>query len=259
MSRLVSSLIIASFMLGVFAGCGGELEETYMEVSLREANFDQIASPGYKFSFDTPDFVAANGSVSIVREENLLEFFTGYGIENLLEGVEGSNYSVGVIKRFSPSVHYLVKYIAMGNDTTFVDPPMENPLPNIVKGFDDSPYEEIDLDELNYSTRTTSDIIDLQFKLPKAAVTYEEIEYGGEPEMSYMLNLPNVRFIVDSPSDDAVLFLKALMNEEHYFNGGVRFGDRPTNATRNYRRANKIAGKVTVEYINYADKFISTI
>jgi hypothetical protein len=259
MSRLVSLFIIAVVVLGVFAGCGGELEETYMDVSLREANFGQIASPGYKFSFGNTEFVAANGAVSVMREENLLEFFTGYGIENLMEGIKGRNYSVGVTKRFSPYVHYLVDFIVVGQDTTFVDPPMGDPLPNIVKGFDDTPYEEIDLEDLNYSTRTTSDIIDLQFKVPEARVTYEETTYDGDPEMAYILRLPNVGFIVDSPSEDAVLILQALMNEGYYFNGGVRFGDRPSNSTRNYRRANEIAGKVTVEYINYGDKVISTI
>lgn len=259
MSKLISSLIVAVFLVGIFAGCGGELEETYMQVSLREANFASIKSPGFKFSFETPKFIVANGDLSLVREGNLIEFFTGYNIQGITEGLNGRRFSVGVTKKFTPMVHYLIDFIAVGQDTTYVDPPASEALPNIVKGFDDSPYEEIDLSEINYSTRTTADIVDLQFKVNGATVSYEEISYDGEAEMAYMLNLPNVRFIVDSPNEDAVTFLKALMNEHYYFDGGVKFGSRPSNATRNYRRANKIAGKVAVEYINYCGTTISTL
>ncbi|MDZ7861086.1 MAG: hypothetical protein U5O15_10565 [Candidatus Krumholzibacteriota bacterium] len=259
MSKFFSFSMIIVLTVSIFAGCGGELEETYTQVSLREANFAGIKSPGYKFSFDTPHFIASKDDAALVREGNLLDFFTGDKLGSEIEALKGKNYSVGVTKRFNPVVHYKVDFIVVGQDTSFVDAPAGNPLPNIVKGFDDSPYEEITLDGLTYNTRTTKEIIDTKFKIDKAPVTYEEVSYDGEPEMAFLLNLKNVSFIVDSPNEDTAFILRALMNENHYFKGGVSFGSRPTAATRNYRRINHIGGKVTVEYIEYAGKFISTI
>ena len=77
MSKLISTVLATILVAGLVAGCGGKLEETYQMVTLREAGHSQIVSPGFKFGFDTPDFIAANGDLALVREGNLIEFFTG--------------------------------------------------------------------------------------------------------------------------------------------------------------------------------------
>ncbi len=259
MSKFFAFSLIIVFAVVVFAGCSGELEETYTQVSLNEANFSGIKSPGFKFSFDTPTFVASKANAAVVREGNLLDFFVGDGLKNALEGIEGKKFSVGVTKRFTPFIHYKVDFIVVGQDTIYIETPDGNPLPNLVKGFDESPYEDVDTDELSYSTASTKGIIDTKFKVDKAPITYEEVNYDGEPVMAFLLNFKNVSFIVDSPNDDVVFMLEALMNENLYFNGGVSFGDRPSKASRNYRRTNQVGGKLTVEYVEYAGKFISTL
>jgi hypothetical protein len=259
MLKFFSFSLIVVLAVGVFAGCSGELEETYTQVTLREADFAGIKSAGYKFSFDTPAFVASKANAAIIREGNLLDFLVGEGLGNEIPVLKGKKYSVGVTKRFKPFVHYNVDFIVAGQDTTYINAPTENVLPNLVKGFDDSPYEEIPLDGLTFSTRSTKEIIDTKFKVNKALITYEEISYDGEPVMAFLLNLKNVSFIVDSPNENVAFMLKALMNENLYFKGGVNFGDRPSESTRNYRRINHIGGKITVDYVEYAGEFISTM
>ena len=144
MSKIFSFSLIVVLAVSVLAGCSGELKETYTQVTIREANFASIKSPGYKFSFDTPDFVASKDNAAIIREGNLLDFLVGDGLGSKVEGLEGKKYSVGVTKRFNPFIHYKVDFILVGQDTTFVNDLDSNVLPNLVKGFDDSPYEELD-------------------------------------------------------------------------------------------------------------------
>ena len=76
MSKLLSTLAVVALISGLFTGCGGKLEETYMPVSLHEASQGQVTSPGFKFGFDTPHFIAAQGDLALVREGNIIEFFT---------------------------------------------------------------------------------------------------------------------------------------------------------------------------------------
>ena len=256
MMKVVYSLLAAFLVAGMIAGCGGELEETYTRATVREANFEGIPSPGFKFSFESPEIIVAEGDIAIVREGNLLEFFTGRGLSEEVKGLSG-NYIIGVTKKFNPMVHYQVDWIAQGQDSTFIEPSGTGILPKVTKeGFDKSVFEDIDLSELDYSTRTTSDIIETKFKIPEASVTYEETRYDGDPEMTYLLNLENVSFIVENIGDHGELMLKALMNEGFYFKGGVEFGSRPSTSIRNYRRANDIAGKVTIHYVEFGGKTI---
>ncbi|MFO7914338.1 MAG: hypothetical protein R6U43_01440 [Candidatus Krumholzibacteriales bacterium] len=256
MMKVVYSLLAVFLVAGLISGCGGELEETYTRSTIREANFEGIPSPGFKFSFESPEIVVAEDDIAIAREDNLLEFFTGRGLSEKVKGL-GGNYIIGVTKKFNPMVHYQVDWILQGQDTTFVEPSGTGILPKVTKeGFDKSVFEDIALSGLDYSTRTTSEIIETKFKIPQATVTYEETRYDGEPEMTYLLNLENVSFIVENLGDHAELLLKALINEGFYFKGGVEFGSRPSTSTRNYRRANDIAGKVTLHYVEFGGKTI---
>lgn len=255
--KVLYSLVAAFLVLSMISGCGGELEETYTRASIREANFEGIPSPGFKFSFDSPDIVSSKGDLAIAREDNLLEFFTGQGLADKFEKMQGGKYVVGVTKKFNPMVHYQVDFITRGTDTLFVEPAGTGVLPKVTKeGYDKSVFEEVDLGALNYSTRTTSEIIDTKFKIPQAEITYEEVRYDGEPEMAYLINLENVSFIVNDPGEHAKLMLNSFINEGFYFKGGVGFGSRPSTSTRNYRRANDIGGKVTLYYVEFGGKTI---
>lgn len=259
MSKLFSTLAVALFIAGFVGGCGGELEETYMMVSLREAGHGQVPSPGFKFGFDTPKFIAADGDLALAREGNLIEFFTGQDIENKIKMVEGRKFTVCARKVFTPMVHFTVECFVVGGDTISVGEPYGVDFPAIIKGFDESEYEGVNVAELGPSTSDLGDVFNTKFIVEKATVTYEEVEWGDAPEMAYVLNLPNVRFFIDDPAPGMELVLKAFMNERLYFDGGVKYGDRPAAGTRNYRERTKIAGPVALEYIRYGGSVLPVV
>lgn len=259
MSKLFSTLAVAALVAGLFAGCGGELEETYMMVSVREAGHGQVPSPGFKFSFDTPKFIAADGDLALVREGNLIEFFTGQDIENKIKMVEGRKFTVCARKVFSPVVHFTVDCMVAGGDTIKVGEPYGVSFPAIVKGFDEGEFEGVDVATIGPSTSQLGDIFNTKFIVEKATVTYEEVQWDGAARMAYLLNLPNIRFFIDNPSPEIELVLRAFMNERLYFDGGVRYGDRPAADTRAYRERTKIGGPVTLEYVRYGGSVLPIV
>ena len=259
MSKLISAVLVTVLLAGLTAGCGGKLEETYQMVTLREADYAQIASPGYKFSFDTPEFIAANGDLALVREGNLIEFFTGTDIENKLNQVAGRKFVAGTRKLYSPIVHYTVDFFVAGGDTIEVGEPYAVSFPPLIKGFDEGEFEEIDISSLSPQTSKLKDIFNTKFKVEKAVISYEEVAWSGDPEMTYVLNYPNIRFFFEEVTPEVELVLKALMAENFYFDGGVSYGDRPATSTRNYRTSSKIAGPVDLEYIRYAGNVVPVI
>jgi len=260
MSKLISAVLATVLLAGLTAGCGGKLEETYQMVTLREADHAQIASPGYKFSFDTPVFIAANGDLALVREGNLIEFFTGTDIENKLNQVEGRKFVVGTRKRYSPIVHYTVDFfVVAGGDTIEVGEPYAVSFPPLIKGFDAGEFEDIDISSLSPQTSKLKDVFNTRFKVEKAVVTYEEVAWSGDPEMAYVLNYPNIRFFLEEVTPEMELVLKAFMAENLYFDGGVSYGDRPATSTRNYRTSSKIAGPVELKFIRYAGNVMPVV
>ena len=259
MSKLISTVLATVLVAGLAAGCGGKLEETYQMVTLREAGHAQISSPGYKFSFDTPDFIVANGDLAMVREGNLIEFFTGMDIENKLKQVEGRKFVTGARKIFSPLPHFTVDFFVVGGDTIEVGEPYAVTFPPLIKGFDEGNFEEIDISSLSPQTSKLKDIFNTRFRVEKAVVTYEEVAWSGDPEMAYVLNYPNIRFFLEEVAPELELVLKAYMAENLYFDGGVSYGGRPPTNTRNYRTRSKIAGPVKLEYIRYGGSVMPVI
>jgi hypothetical protein len=252
MSKLISTILATVLVAGLVAGCGGTLEETYQMVTVREAGHAQISSPGFKFGFDSPNFIAAQGDMALVREGNLIEFFTGMDIENKLKQVEGRKFTVGARKMFSPITHFTVDFFVAGGDTIEVGEPYSVSFPPMIKGFDEGEFEEIEIGSLSPQTSKLKDIFNTKFKVEGAVLTYEEVAWSGEPMMAWVINFPNIRFFVEEVSPEMELVLKAFMAENLYFDGGVEYGDRPATSTRNYRTRSKIAGPVTLEFIRYA-------
>jgi hypothetical protein len=256
MPKLLSVLLGVALMAGVIAGCGGGLEETYMDATLREATRGDLLSPGFKFAFKSPNIVATNGHLALVREDNLIEIFKGAELAKKLDQVSGKNYVMGARKLFSPLIHFTVDFLATGMDTVKVGRAYDAGLPNLLKAteFTADEYEDINVGALNWSTRTLKEIINTRFNIEEARLYHEEVEApDGATRMEYVLELTNVRFIIDDPSPGMELFLKALINEGLYFKGGVDYGDRPDTSQR-YRRNTKIGGKIKVKYIEYGNR-----
>ena len=259
MSKLISTVLATVLVAGLLAGCGGKVEESYQMVSIREAGHANVISPGFKFGFDTPDFIAANGDVALVREGNLIEFFTGMDLENKLMQVEGKKFVVGARKIFSPATHFTVDFFVVGGDTIEVGEPYGVSFPPMIKGYDEGEFEDIDISKLSPQTAQLKDIFNTKFKASEAVVTYEEVKWSGEPQMAYVINYPNVRFFFEEVSPELELILKALIAENIYFDGGISYGDRPATSSRSYRTSSKIAGPVDLGFVRYAGSVIPVV
>jgi len=250
MSRFMKSFLIVAVLSGFIAGCGGGVDETYVMVSLREATRGEVLSPGFKYSFDKPNFVAVHGNVGLVREDNLIELFVGDGLEDAV-GKAAGGFTVLARKFFEPVIHFNVDYFVMGADTMVVGMPYEAAIPNMLRtrDYNTDDFIEIDLDKLTTNRLTLKEIQDSKFKVTNAKIMHEMID----EEMHYTLHLENVRFIIEEPGDDIILILKALMNENLYFDGGVSYGSIPS---QSMRRSTDTGGYVTVDYIAYGNRYI---
>ncbi len=257
MPKYFSLMLGLALLAGVIAGCGGGIEETYMDATLREATRGELISPGFKFAFRNPEIVSAAGNLALAREDNLIEIFKGENLADKLDQVSGRNYVVGARKLFSPFIHFTVDFLAAGADTVKVGEPMAAGLPNlfVANEYTADEYEEIDLEELNYSTRTLKEIFNIKFMIDQARLYREEVEMpDGGTSNEYVLELENVRFIIDDPSPGMDLFLKALVKEGLYFRGGVAYGDRGDIPSRRYRRSTKIGGMVKLGFLRYGNR-----
>ena len=163
---------------------------------------------------------------------------------------------MGATKKFSPITHFAVDFFVVGGDTIKVDEPYSVTFPPMIKGFDEGDFEEIDISKLRPQTSKLKEIFNTKFKVEGAVLTYEEVEWAGKKQMAYILNFPNIRFFIREVSPQVELILKALMAENLYFDGGVKYGDRPASSTRNYRVRTKIAGPVTLEFVRYGGNVI---
>jgi len=89
MSKLHKSLIVLVLLSGILAGCGGTLEDTYVLATLKQACGTELVSVGFKYSFDTPNFIGAAKSVALAREGSQIEFFVGQDIQDKLKDLQG--------------------------------------------------------------------------------------------------------------------------------------------------------------------------
>ena len=251
MSRFFKSFLIVALLAGFVAGCGGDVEETYVAVSLRDATRTKILIPGFKFGFESPDFVAVHKNVGLVREGNLIEIFVGDGLEDEMSKLSSGRFTVCVRKFFDPVIHFNVDFLVVGSDTVMVGEPYEVAIPTLLKtrDFSTDDFDEVELDKISSNRLTLKDLPETRFKVQDAKVMYEMI---GEEEM-YTIHLPKTRLIVKDPGDDVILILKALINEQLYFMGGVSYGDIPS---QSFRRNYDSAGEVTIDYIAYGNRYV---
>ena len=251
MSRIFRSLMIVALLAGFVAGCGGSVDETYVAISLRDATRTNVLSPGFKFGFESPNFVAAHKNIGLVREGNLIEIFVGDGLEKEISKLSGGRFTIGARKFFDPVIHFNVDFLVVGSDTVMVGEPYEVAIPSLLKtrDFSTDDFDEVELDKITSNRLSLKDLPETRFKVKDAKVMYEMI---GEEEM-YTIHLPKTRLIVKDPGDDIILIFKALINEQLYFTGGVSYGEIPS---QSFRRNYDSAGEVTVDYIAYANRYV---
>lgn len=256
MSKFFSTVLTVALFTALFAGCGSEVEETYIMTTLHEAAGKDLLSPGFKYAFDNPNVVAAHENLALVREGNIIEFFAGEGIEEKMGQVGDRRFTVGAIKRFEPRHFFAIDFLAVGGDTIQVGEPYEVSFPVVMRQTDEDNFMEVDLGELTPSSLKLKEIFDSKFLVKGAKITSEEVDWMGETKMAFVLHLDNVKFIIDEKDDTMLLMLKALANEQIFFDGGVSFGGRSDLPARRYRDATGIGGKITVDFLRYAGQIV---
>ncbi len=249
MSKLFGFLAVAVLLSAVVAGCGGKLEDTYVQTTLRDAARGDVVSPSFKYSFDTPTIIGSANNVALVRDGNIIEFFVGDGIAEKTGQLAGKRFVVHARKYFTPYIHFVVDYLVAGADTIQVGE-IATQLPNTRSAAQftaPEEYETIDIVKLTPSLPDLRGIADKKFKVAGAGISWEQV---GD-RWSYSLNLKNVRFFIDESNDAMLAIMNAIMNEGKTFEGGVQYTSTPTSLPREYRERFRSGGNVKVGYILY--------
>jgi hypothetical protein len=255
MSKLYKSLVVAILITGVFAGCKGNVEETYVLTSLKGAASGDVVSIGFKYSFDSPNVIGVANNVALVREGNRIEFFIGDGLEAKMQGVAGKQFTVATRKYFTPYIHFVVDYVMSGSDTIMVGEPSGVKLPLLrPEGQFTAPeeYVAVELNKLTSSALTLKDIEEKKFKVENAKIVMEQIGDGQK----LVLRLKNVGFTVEETQDAMLAVMRAIMTENKPFNGGVQYGSVPRSDRATRERLN-IGGDLKIGYILYGGNAIT--
>jgi len=256
MLKLYKSLVVAILLTGVIASCGGKMEETYVLTSLKNAASGGVVSVGFKYSFDSPNVIGIANNVALVREGNEIEFFVGDGLEGKLKGLEGKKVTMATRKYFTPYIHFVVDYLMADSDTVMVGDPSGVKLPLLRPESQFTAPEEyiaVDLNKLTSSALTLKEISEKKFKVENARIAAEEMSGAG---MTLLLQLKNVRFVIDEQNDAMLAICKAIMSEGKSFNGGVSYGVVPR-SDRAMREKLNIGGDVKIGYIFYGGNAIT--
>jgi len=253
MSKLYKSLVVAILLTGVLASCSGKMEDTYVLTSLKNAAGSGVVSVGFKYSFDSPNFIGVANNVALVREGNEIEFFVGDGLEAKMKGVEGTKFTVATRKYFTPYIHFVVDYVMTGSDTIMVGEPSGVKLPLLRPESQFTAPEEyisVDLNKLTSSALTLKEVAEKKFKVENAKIATSEMPGASGAETKLVLQLKNVRFVIDEQNDALLAICKAIMTEGKAFNGGVSYGTVPR-SDRAMREKLNIGGDVKIGYILY--------
>jgi hypothetical protein len=248
--------ILASLVVMValtLVACGDEAnKDIYADVTLLQATRGQVVSKGFKYEFSNPQIVALSNHLGVIREGNLLEFISGRSLEDKLEGLEGKSFSLGVVKEFSPFVHFKVEQIYTETDTIFMTQTGSIDYPNITTEdkFNRSAFDESSVARIPYNkTATIRDLINNKYYVKSQIARVEE--RGSEV---FMLIAGENKFRIVEPDDGTTAILKMLVAGGFEFEGGITL---TTMEDWGSRRTSKIIGDVVVDFVKYGRMVIS--
>ena len=258
MSKLHKSLVVAIILTSVLASCKGNIEETYVLTSLKNAASGDVVSIGFKYSFDSPNVIGAANNVALVREGNRIEFFIGDGLEAKMQGVEGKKFTIAARKYFNPYIHFVVDYLMSGSDTIMVGDPSGVKLPLLRPESQFTAPEEyivVELNKITSSALTLKEIAEKKFRVENAKIVVEEMPGPDGTESKLVMRLKNVGFTIEESNDAMLAVMKAIMNENKPFNGGASYGAVPR-SDRAVRERLNVGGDVKIGYILYGGNAI---
>lgn len=248
---ILASLIVLVAL--TFIACGEETNtDPYADVTLRQATRGKVVSKGFKYEFHNPNIVALHNHIGVIREGNLLEFISGRSLEDKLQGLEGKDFSLGVVKEYSPYVHFKVEQIYTGTDTIFMTQTGSIDYPNVTTEdkFNRSAFDEYNIGRIPYNkTATIRTLINNKYFV-KTKITRVE-ENGGEV---YMLVAGENKFRVIEPDDGTSAILQMLVAGGYEFEGGVTLTAMEDFGSR---RVSKIIGDVQIDFVKYGRMVVS--
>ena len=253
LKRILRNVVTVSVLVTVASGCGGKKQgDSYPAVTLRQITRGRVVSKGFRYKLVNPDVQALNKSLGLIREGDILEFIGARGLEEKLQGRMDGDFALGVVKEFSPFVHFRVEKIYTATDTTFLTSTGTLPYPRIqnAAGFRTGAYEPLSIDGVAYDRTDMLRALENRKFGIKAPIA-RETENG---ETHYFLLGNAARYRVSEPSDGVGLFLKFLVEKGYVFDGGVTVKQTEEQSSR---MRSKIAGTVEIEYVKYGSRIVS--
>jgi hypothetical protein len=240
------------------AGCyEEETGPEYVPASLREITRGEVLSMNYKYELANPNLIVLHDHLGLARDGNLIEFLAGGSLEAKLEAYRDGDFGLGVRRAFSPFVHLRVERVTTDRDTVLV-PDRENyDFPILVNpaGFDTSGFEPFDLASLIYDRKR-----ELEKYVGMKMAVEGTIRYANlDGEFYYVLQgLGNPEALVrlDEEYPGMILILKALLQENIQFKGGITFLEVANWGA--LRKPFKISGPATIEYVEFGGRIVTT-
>jgi len=244
---------VAAFAATFVAGCSEKEVDPYAQVTLHQATYGPpVVSKGYKYKIVNPEIVEAVDHLCLVREGNVIEFLAGRSIADKLEGLDKSNITFNVVKKYTPFVHFKVDQIISAEDTVFMSQAGSILYPRIrpAGDFVSKDHSEASIDRFRWN-----DTQGLRRALDgKYAVTARLAKVEEDGEMVWMLQGERATFRVSDPPNGMEIVLRLIQAEGVDFEGGITFVEEEGWAVR---RNNHISGTVNIDYVKFLDRVFS--
>lgn len=249
---ITKCMAVCALALLVFAGCGEEKTvDPYAEVSLRQAIYGPpVISKGYKYKIVNPEIVDAEGGLVFVRVGNVTGLIAGRSLAEKMEGLDRSNITFNVQKKYTPYVHFKCEQVVSGSDTVFIATAGGGILyPRIYEeaDFRSKDHDDYDVDRLRWND--TSGL--RRAKEKKLAVTCKIAKVEEDGDEVWMLQGKRTTLRVDSPDEGTAIILRLLAASDMDFSGGITFLEEEDWGAR---QKNQISGTVSIDWVKYAGK-----
>jgi hypothetical protein len=245
--------VVAAIAAVFVAGCSETEVDPYAQVSLHQATYGPpVISKGDKYKIVNPEIVEAVDHLCLIREGNVVEFIAGRSIADKLEGLDTSNITFHVVKKYTPFVHFKVEQVISGQDTVFMSQAGSILYPRIrpADQFTSKDHSETAIDRFRWN-----DTQGLRRALDgKYAVTARLAKVEEDGEMVWMLQGERATFRVADPHNGLEIVLRLIQAQGADFDGGITFVEEEDWPVR---RNNHISGTVNIDYVKFLDRVFS--
>jgi hypothetical protein len=237
--------------------------DPYLEATLREAVYGEVASPDFRYKIVKPEIVDGLGEFVVMRQSKQTEFLVGNGIAAKIDSLpDKSNLTFNVVKQFQPMVHFLCIDILTPTDSISVssDKPVAFPRTADAAGYDPpEDYVRTEMTAFRWNdTEGLRKMIDTKHAIHAALrhVDEDSISYwvleGADSSRTVWGQIPKLRVRKPRPSLEIVLRMLARTDQD--FVGGITYADiEPWD----FRRKNYICGTVDIGYVRFLDRVFS--